>query len=303
MHEEIQDDSTFEDTSNTEKLPKNLDDDLRRWIDQVDPNGSLSYKSTLYKYEHPKHGDRKEFCAQFDDEAPSLEEVGNKFGGGRYLLYVVVYNDEIGENKQVKSYKFKISDYYNKQPQIPINNYQQQTSPIEIIGMFKDLMSSIVPLIAQQHRPQGEFTSNQNLVNSILRDSAKNQLDLMKEFRQEIKQIQDNSLSNTIDDDDDNDDEYEEPQESTSMGLIALIEPLLEKYLPILLGNGPQSKMAIAAVKSMPNFKEALKNPEELSSLVSHIAEKEGIESAKKLIKKLKINTSVLTEDVRNSLK
>lgn len=271
-------------------LPKNLDEDLQTFIDSFNSCGDLSFTCTLYKFEHPKHGSRKEFCGQFEDETPSLEEIGNRYGGGRYSLYVVIYMDDERRNKKVKSYKFRISDYFNKSGD-RIQAPQQQNNISDTLEVFKSLVAVISPLISKN---DNSFASNQTLINTVLRDSAKNQLEMMKEFRQEIKQIKDDSDFNNVDEGD----SYDEPEEDKNemTGILSIVEPLLEKYLPLLLGNGPSSKIAIETVKNLPAFKTVTENSDELSALVEYIAGKEGKEAAKKLIKNLKIKTSLLND-------
>jgi hypothetical protein len=293
IENEIENDEDFS-IDDSPDVPLPMDEDLKTWINSIEGAGDSGYQATLYKYDNARHGCRKEFVHQWDDETPTLHDIGSTFGGGRYYL-IVSFPEKVKGQRLVRGYKFRIHENYNafagNKNLVPYNGGNNGNGIKDSLNLFREVVSVIVPLLKPNENglmAQANMSS-MNTVNEIIKQSARSQLDTYRELMTAMKSLQDRE-------------EVEEEQPDQAAGFLTMIEPLLERYLPLLLGNGANSKAAIETVKRFPQFKQVISNKKELQQLIEYTLKKEGKEKTGILLKKLKVNINALPEKYRKIL-
>lgn len=274
--------------------PRLMDQDLSDWISSID-QGEESYTVTLYKYDTPTGNERKSYVWQWTDETPTLHEIGNNWGSGKYLLIVSFPRLKDGR-RPVRSYKFRIHQSFDLKramnPYMPMNGIPGTGFPAminqgsgqnnqlkEVLTMMQQMILMLSPLIQKQESPvnQQAMLATVNLQNDIIKQSAKSNLEL---YRDMMANIMSNTQNHEVED---------EEEEEKANGFLELLEPLLEKYLPLILGNSARSNTTIKTLKSLPQFKQVLNNKGELKRVIDHLDQTQGKDKTNKVLQKLKV--------------
>jgi hypothetical protein len=116
---------------------------------------------------------------------------------------------------------------------------------------------------------------NASMMNSVVRNSA----------MQQIRTVNDILKEKALSSDNEKEDAEMEPEKS----IFEKFAPLLERFLPILLKDDTQSKVAIAAVRSAPDFKQLVGDKVELNKAIKLIETKCSPEESDRLLKAFKI--------------
>jgi hypothetical protein len=287
----------------TDSPEADIFDRLNEWIAETNADNS-EIKTILYKYDHPTTGNAKCQVCQWVNEIPEAHQVGLMFGSGRYLIWV-----NIKALKKYKAYNFRIHQYYDElrrqqsaAGQVPGGGYGN--SPIILntppaaqgnggqsldaaFSMIERLMSIMLPLIAskqaQQVDPLAMMTGVYSGVNKIMQRN-------MIETQQLMTEMQRARLTGPENEDNDYDDmEGTTMPEEKPVTLFEQIAPLIQQFLPVLIGTGPKAAAMANTVQSLPQFKQVLSRPDELKKIVAHLEKTQGKEKTAKLLKRLNV--------------
>ena len=263
---------------------QSFEDELEEWLQGYNDN---SCKVSLYKYENKSMGARRALICQFEDEIPTMHQIGCAYGSGRYFLMVTIPKVDAAGKRPVKSYSFRIHETYDKYIQ---KDDAPKVSPMqETLQMMTAMIGVITPLInamrpAQQGNPfemiQPLIVGQAKAMQDMATTSIQNQMNTANEL---IKKQIDQSYE--VVDDDETDDGNE------GSGLLNQILPLVEQFLPQILGDktGLFAKSAIGMVKNAPQFKQIVEDKNSYIRLISHLDEKYGSSETNKLLKMLKL--------------
>ena len=76
-------------------------------------------------------------------------------------------------------------------------------------------------------------------------------------------------------------------READTLGVVERLLPLVEKWLPVVLGKGPKSAFAVEAIKALPEYRQLIRNQEALGQLVSYVEKKYGRAEVARALKRL----------------
>lgn len=258
-----------------------MEDDLRLWLEENDDD---SFKVTLYKYES---GKKKAFVGQWEDEAPSKNDIGMKYGSGKYLLMISLPAISLEDKPRIKSYTFRIHEIFD--------SYLKKDAPaivpidpqLQMIQMMQAMMSIITPLMAAMRQPQVDplsmfqpFMAKQaEMMQDITKTSIQNQLATANEL-----------INNRLADDGE-DDLDEESEDMNQPNLFESILPLIEQFLPTIIGDktGMVAKGLLGAVKKAPQFKAIVQDKTSYIRLIEHLDGKYGNAETNRILKMLKL--------------
>jgi hypothetical protein len=252
--------------------PATIHDDLAAWITE---NGFTeeSKKCTLYKFDNNKAGDRKQFCETWIDEFPELKDIGLLFGGGRYMLYVNIQCD-IKRKGTTRSYKFRIHEEYDRLKRehlksiIPQTVQQPGGNILETMAIFRELISTIAPLMKPNESSINNSINQTRLLQDVIKESTMNNV----AFARDLMNRSLNGSEPVRGDLPDEPEEMPEPEQNWMLQIL----PLIDKYLPLIIGEKPEAKMLTGLVKSAPQFKQLIKNRSHVNELLKYIKGKFG---------------------------
>lgn len=266
-----------------------VDQEFKNWLEENNYLDS-GFIATLYKYDSPLGGVQKSICGQWGDTIPGEHEIGLTYGSGRYIMLCRVIDQE-GKNRIV-SRKFRIHGHYDKlaansEKVNPATTYSGANFPIiqnagnnlnQTISLMREIFAMISPLINKQTDPNisGLLAETYKTVNHTMRESMLDNAQLYNDMVRKMGDME------TI---------VETNEEVSSVqNIINTVAPLVEKFLPLILGKGPQSRMTIQGLKSLPEYSKIVNNENALRGLVSYIEKEKGKDIAGALLKKLKIS-------------
>ena len=264
---------------------KSFEDDLDEWLAGYDDN---SCKVSLYKYENRSMGARRALVCQFEDEIPTMHQIGVAYGSGRYYLLVSIPRPDAAGKKPVKSYTFRIHETYDqytaKKDTAPVVSPMQETLQMmtAMIGVITPLINAMRP--AQQQNPleliQPLIIGQAKAMQDIATTSIQNQMTTANEM---IKKQIDQSFEVV--------DEEDRDEENEGDSLFEQIMPMVEQFLPQILGDktGMFAKTAIGMVKKAPQFKQLVEDKNSYIRLIDHLDEKYGSAETNRLLKMLKL--------------
>lgn len=225
------------------------------------------YRVELLKYTKGINGRRKKVtCFQWDSEVPSKHEIGTMFGGGKYVLFITAKKQYLEDGKPKtkclgRTYEFNLSEYYDKM----INSEKTEkpnNSLSESIGIIEKIVTLFLPFVnAQNKSPSQEMVQMYSAMNQIMKRQAMDNLEFMK------------TIQNTTDDSIDT-------EEGSGVDYTKIIQPLIEKFLPLILGG---NKTVINQIKKNETFKNVTSNGKQLDSVKKSIVRLVGDEKSKKI--------------------
>lgn len=252
----------------------------------------------LYKYEDYKTGEQKSFIAKYRDcEPPDEDTIGCEHGSGRYLLCLNIpptnqSKDNSSNDGKMRVYRFRVHARYDKikrdrensllQPvQSPsqIINQIQPTGPnfSDAFAMIEKVFSMMAPIL---NRPKDEsaqevMRSSYGMINEIVKQNVSDSMKL-------IGDIQRNALMKG---------EPVEPviEQENEPSLLEQFAPILNEWLPKLLGGGPQGKAVSQVVQMTPQFQQVMKDKVELNRIIKYLKETRGEKEAEQILSALGI--------------
>ena len=287
-------------TDETIKSDNNIDGEFENlfssWIEE---NKAEDQKATvsLYKFDDFKSGNDKSFVWEWENDIPSKHSIGLRWGGGRYLLLVTIPTNKKTGKPLIKGKRFKLNPYYDELRKKEQENNQQGLNVPTIINpvnslqdtfsIVKQVVDLLTPLIKQNQQPLNNappltdltpfLMQNYKMVQGVLTRSLIDQQRALKEM-QDFYEGENNNGA--------------EEMETTTTGNIVTdtLLPLVEKYLPAILGNTPQANILIGILKGLPQFKQIVENKTELCDWIKALDEEIGKNKTDKLLKKLNLS-------------
>lgn len=248
----------------------------------------------LYRYENYTSGEAKALiCKYKEGDPPDEDDIGRKFGSGRYLLVMSIPRSA-GNNKktQVRAYRFRVHPEYDKlrseSPVMGGNNMpvpypviekNSGSSLVDAIQIIERLITAMVPMF---NKPKDESISevlNQSygVMGDMMKKSMMNNIALMNDFQKSLVFGGNAEMDET------------EVLEEEEPSIISQIAPLLTEWIPLILGKGPQATVAQKAVQMTPQFQQIVKNKSELLKLVNYFDQEKGPAETDKILTALKI--------------
>jgi len=293
-----------------ESIEHTFDSKLREYIEGQKAEDQI-YKTYLYKFDSPT-GQDKSLCGQWENDIPDGHTVGMTYGSGRYLIISTAPPCDKGQKKLVRSFRFKIHSHYDdlrKQAQYQ-NIPQNQFFPAPYIGpgagrgatgagqgpinavnpgevmqsglaMVSEVIKLLAPIMGARAQNQGLpdmsglMVKQYETMSEVMRQSIIEQGKAYSEVTRKVREVQD--LNGESDD-----------MEEKSM--LEQVIPLLEQFVPLILGKGPQAAITAGTVRALPQFKKIINDRGELQRIIDYVEKSQGKEKTDLLLKKLRIS-------------
>lgn len=253
--------------------------DVEDWLAE---NEYLNAECKAKLYSFNKEGQR-EFIKQYTGEVPSWDQIGVNYGAGRFEIIMTVFREGI---RKVFSRKMYLHESYNNRMLSEVRENGQQVIHVggnnnNAMSMMKEVMSMIVPLLSiSQQNSTPDFSEvmmkNYDMMQKVMQRSLTDNAQFLNDMQRENM-----GLTEVVEND----------EESTGvMGMINTIMPMLEKFLPLILGKpNPVQAATIEAVKKTPQFLKIAKDQRNIKYLASFIDQKHGKDTTKKLLSRFKL--------------
>lgn len=267
-----------------------IEEKLRQWAERENVE-ALTVRTYVYKYENPTSGDIKVLCDRIDEDIPDPHTVGLLYGSGRYMMIVSIPQGGTQQSK-AKGLRFRLHPRYDElrakaaAGQLPVPGaaaVAPAAAPVsagsslkEGIEIVRGVVDMLRPLLESKaaaapdmsHILEGQY----DMVSRILSKSMSQSQDLIAEVnRAKLESAGGEDV------------EDHEPD------FIEKIGPLLDRFLPLLLGGGPSGAATAAAVKALPEFANVVGNAHELARVVAYLDKTRGREKTDKILQALRV--------------
>ncbi len=294
---DVTDSTVIVDTEETTKasIPVSIFDDFSEWL-QTTEAADDDFYCTVYQVKGNSTKNRV-YLEKYDGCIPEPDEIGNKYGTGKFKLYMKFYNHP----KLVKSYTINLHPRFgsgnwqnpNTQNQLPqaqtqpnLQQLQPAQDPMQMMatmsGIFTSMMGAMAQLQGNQNNQQSPFDVTNmmdgimNTMGKVIQRSASDQLQLVNDITRERANLP----------------EVVETAEETSF--INQILPVIQSLLPSFLGKPKQEiKPTIDMIKGLPQYQTLMKNNRLLVSLVGHLRETQGEDKTAEIIQTLQLDKKV----------
>ena len=284
-------------------IPNQFIDDLDRLLNEVIEENQTA-KVSLYKYDNNTAGTEKSFIFEWENEIPSAHKIGLQFGSGRYMIIITVPKSKKYPDGRIPR-RLKIHEYYDKLKKINDERNVFQVAPMSLqpinepvqvntseqfsgaMGMIKEVMSMIVPLLQLQKQEQPAPAPIVDLT-PILMQSYQMTQEVLKKNLLDTQKIYKDIVSQNVNDDDD-EGESAAMEQIQKPSMLEKLQPLIDQFLPLILGSGPKAAAVTEIVKAAPLFKQILSDKNQLSEMIKEFDQKIGKPETDKLLKKLKV--------------
>ena len=279
---------------------------LSEWIAETGLLSSGGFKTYLYQITGT---DQRSFVKSFDDFIPSLDEIAALVGAGRFLLMVR------GARGGIKSVNVRISELYKGRPDhaAPAVMQQYQQSPMQGIEQALGIVERLFEKIVQPVMKQGadlrthESSSAASPAAAAGTDALSKMMQQVNDFalktaQQSIMQANEiRSMAAAIPAAAHYQDEEDEDEEETEMSVAERVIPLIEQFLPVLLGNAGTAAAFAPIVKAAPDFIELTKDKEALHDVARYVSLKFGRAALGDMVQRLGL-PSVLVDAVSGDI-
>lgn len=264
--------------------------DVEDWLAE---NEYLNAECKAKLYCFNKEGQR-EFIKQYTGEVPSWDQIGVQYGAGRFEIIMTVFREGV---RKVFSRKQYLHESYNNRMLSEIRQNGQQVLHVggennNGISMMKEVFSMIIPLLTiTKNTGSQDFSEimmkNYDMMQKVMQRS-------LTDNAQFLNDMQRGNMGLT--------EVVETEDESTGvMGMVNTIMPMLEKFLPLIIGKpNPVQQMTIDAVKKTPEFLKIAKNQRNIKFLASFIDQKHGKDTTKKLLSRFDLKRPRSQEKAKN---
>ena len=247
----------------------------------------------LSKYDNYGTGESKAFVAKFEDcEPPDEDLIGTKYGPGRYVLTCQI-PVKGQKNPLVRIYKFRVSQSFARQGDrsgpaaipaaIPAAVVNPQEGMIQAFSMLERFVGLLLPLF---NRPRDEnvlgiLNQNYSAVNELMKKQMQDNLKMINDYQRTIAEIGGGEGGEV------------EPATGTERAetpsIVEQFAPLIQQWLPLLIGNGPKAAAAGAIVQSVPQVQDIIKDKLQLRKIVAYLDQSQGPDKTDKVLAALKI--------------
>jgi hypothetical protein len=277
--------------------PESLDEIVNDIIADIDDE----YKCFLYKILDERQNGKKVCCRTYINEIPNMHEVACDFGGGDYMVIVN------GRNKKSRAKRFTLHENFARKT--TTINGGAVTQQFDSLGSLETAFSIFDRVAGMMERMSGgkpqqpaeianSISEIYKGVNKVLSDSISDNARFLRDSQEQILRQAYHRLDEDQDEiDAENNGENETDAEdqapppagnipplpvepSTVETVIQLVAPLLDEFLPKIIGEGPVSTAIITGIKMHPLFKTMQKKPDEVQTFVNFMVDKYGIEKA-----------------------
>lgn len=259
----------------------------------------------LYKFDDPNGRSlSKSFIEKYTDrEPPDEDEIGKSFGSGRYILCVSIPAEEGKKgSSKMRGYRFRIHPRYDKiqkeqsvqapsTPQassLPVQYMpmQQQNGMKEAFSMIKDIMALFIPLMATQKQSGLDeiMSESYSAMNNVMKTNMIENFRMFKQFTKSAL------LDQPGGDEDMFEDAVETEKEPT---LLEQFAPLLNEWLPKILGGGVQGRVLNQVVQNTPQFQQLINDKVELRKVIKYLVDTRGPAETAQILDALNIPHSI----------
>lgn len=249
----------------------------------------------LYKFDNATAGNSKAFIAKYTEiEPPDEDQIGKKFGSGRYLVVMAVPKSEKSPAGHIKAFSIRIHQFYDTlnapaAQQTPTIIQQPSNGLSDTISVISQLMAAFTPFFTMMQQNQQNQQHNSPDVSSLLFKTFENTQDVLKKSMLENVKVAADLQRKLIQVENGGTDMNSEVEEEEEPGLLETLKPLMMEYLPKLLDNNAQSKALQTVVKNTPQFKKIISNKREFKTLVAYLDKEKGPETTNKILANLKL--------------
>lgn len=278
-----------------ESISIGYENDVKDWLlkNQLLDN---EYVFRVYKYLNNVSGQRKEFIGEWSDYVPGEHEIGMEFGSGRYIGLLNI-TDNRGK-RRCTSCKFRIHKHYDSlRSQSSMNNFFPSRSMVGHAGGGIDgsletvgkIIQMILPVVQAKPESQGNYgelmNENYRMMNSIMKRSVFDNMQMLNDLQRKNA-----GLSEVV----------ESEEEATgAMGVINQIMPMVERFLPLIVGKSmPQARATVDFVKTLPEYNQMVKNKAMLKAFCAFVDSKHGRSETDKILARFKVSRPVPVEKV-----
>lgn len=245
----------------------------------------------LYKYDDYISGERKSFIAKYrDGESPDEDSIGIEHGAGRYLLCMMLPPGSKEEKDgRMRIYRFRVNQRYDKikkerealQLSMPVQQSVVQQIPganfSDAFGMVEKVIALITPIL---NRPKDEniqdvMRSSYGMVNDIIKQNVNDSMKLIGDLQKGALMKGEPVETEAI--------------EENNPSLLEQFAPILNEWLPKLLGGGPQGKAVSQVVQMTPQFQQVMKDKVELNRIIKYLKDTRGDKETAQILSALNI--------------
>jgi hypothetical protein len=273
-----------------------LDDyNLKSWLDDSQAQ-EYGYRFLLYEWR-----DRKKWLVrEYHNEVPSKHDIGIEYGPGEYRALLVTNHPR--RKSKIKTIYINISRHYAKLRESPATT---QAVAVAAPPQSSDLANALLileklgPLLNNRQSPMmdltqaamAQFQMMQEVIKASMRENLSLMRSLMRREREEFEEQDDETDAADEPEESGTDDMRLRPKETTTGGsLWTTILPLLDTWVPKLIGDGIESQTVIALIKSLPQFKAVLSDNETSLKLVEELKNRVGVDETRKILAKLGVS-------------
>jgi len=281
---------------------KSWDADLERWLQEVRAD-DFSYVSTLYRFRDQKLW----VIDEFKDYVPSAHQIGMDHGGGSYRIYVHIPICKEYPKGTVKTKRISIDpESYRKKrieagiiPETALQQYQPNNPAesrreiFDMLSSFSEMMRKFQPANVAAPVPSSVDAFQQYAVlQEVLKKNLFDNIEMQKQLTEKFMKQPIPESGAAVKPENDADESDAEPEEKEGMitTILAKVLPLLDRFLPLLTGNSPQSKVAIEILRQQPEYQALLKDNLYMKKMISEIKQRAGIEKTRKVLSNLKLD-------------
>jgi len=285
-----------ETNESTEEL--SFQDKLHGWVarEQYDLTSAQCH---LYRFDHPTSGEDKALCAKWSNQIPDPHDVGLIYGSGRYLLLVTLPKTDKGI-RPIKGYRFRLHPRYDDLAErakaagtVPnlggvtggsVTGFQPPATapgpvadPLKYMAEVIKLISPLITVRPQAADPSAMISETYKTMSGIMRQNLLDTQEMIGEVQR--RRLTESGVA-----------DFDEGEDEEEPGIVEQIAPLLEKYVPMLLGRGVASAAVRETVKGLPVFKKLVRDNRELSRVIAFLDKSQGNDKTDAVLKALKIN-------------
>lgn len=263
------------------------DEDLEEWMETANAS-QFGYKASLFEIK-----DRKKWIvSEWTNEIPSIHDIGIKFGGGCYEMWILIKTKNRKNRMKVK--RFNISHHYDK---LKAEAAPASTAPAQVNGnghlseslsIIKEVIAAVSPMM--NRNPMADMTqiavSQFSMMQEIMRQSVKENMAMARAvIRKEQEYLEDDT------------EDIEEtpapmapqaasPAPAGGEDLVSTIITAITPYLSKILGNEIDSGVIINTIKALPQYQSLMHDRANLAKVVSGFKANFGEEKTKNLMEK-----------------
>jgi hypothetical protein len=284
--------SGYEEIEDTKKLSLSLSY-IDRFQEFIRKSELLEASASYYLYKFDSlNSQSKSFISKFTDvEPPDEDQIGRKFGSGKYLIVVAISPCEKAPEGAMRAYTIKIHSYYDTLKSNE-HSFTQQSNPgttiinppannmQDTLALINQIVGIITPLLQQKNASVPDYNQilfkNYETTAEVLKNNLMENIKLSGELQRKIINDGGNVEMAEV--------------ESQEVGLLEQFKPLIIEWLPKLIGDNAQAKAIQSLVQSSPQFKQVKNNTDELRLLINYLDCEKGKTVTDKILKNLKLS-------------